>query len=417
MEAIDLAEGAEQPMEFFLGNPLARVADREMEHPRINRADVAVVFDALSELVPGYDQIYPPACGSELHRVGDQVEKDLPHAGHVADKYFRDARVHLAAEHHAFDGCLHRQKIDDLLQARPQREGLVVQFQAAGLDLGKIQRIVNQAQEVVAAGSDQSDEFFLVGVQLRVEQQPRHADDPVDGRANFVAHHRQEVGLDLRGLERLVTRLRLGGSGVLLRGDVVDGALVVNELARRVAHGMDALANPGRGTVAAVNFTLEIGHAAVLVQVIDHVGSPLGRDLLGTCEITHVLHEIDRSFVAVEPCGGRVGVDVASLGVHLENALGDILEDSPVVFLGAPQPSERLVEFGGGEFGLGDLGHVAQGETLLVTEGVALGVGDAERAERVTFRREQRLAGVKTATRRVPSRTDYRENARPGAHR
>ena len=392
---IDLAERPEKPVQFFLGNPLARVANGEMEHPRINRADVAVIFHVLGELVPGHDQVHPSAGGRELHRIGNEVEKDLPHARHVADEHLRDARIDLAAQRHPPGGRLHREQIDDLLQARPQRERLVVQFQATRLDLGKIQRVVDQAQEVVAAGGDQPHEFFLVGLQGRVEQQARHADDAVDGRANLVAHHRQKIRLDLRGLERLVARLGLRGGGVFLGGDVVDGALVVRESARRIADGVDALANPGRGAVAAVDFALEIRHPPVLMQMVDHVGAPTRRDLPGAPEIVHFLHELGGRIVTVKPGRRRVGVDVAALGVHLENALRHVFEDAAIIFLRPAQPTERLVEFGGGQLRFGHLGHVAQGEPLLVAEGVALGIGDAKRAERVALGREQRLTGVK----------------------
>ena len=54
----------------------------------------------------------------------------------------------------------------------------------------------------------------LVGVELGVEQQLGHADHAVHRRADLVAHVGQELGLQPRGLERLVAgqrELLLGG--------------------------------------------------------------------------------------------------------------------------------------------------------------------------------------------------------------
>ena len=49
-------------------------------------------------------------------------------------------------------------------------------------------------------------EFALLHAQLRVDQQARHADDAVHGRADFVAHVGQELALGLGGTQGGVAR-------------------------------------------------------------------------------------------------------------------------------------------------------------------------------------------------------------------
>ena len=151
---VHLAESPEEPVQLFLGNPLPRVAHGEMEHPRVNRADVPVVFHLFTDLMAGDDHVHAPARGGELHRVGDQIEKNLPDARDIADEDLGDARIDLAGQRQPLADRLHREQVDDFLQAGPQVERLVVQLQAARLDLGEIQGVVDEAQEIVAAGGD-----------------------------------------------------------------------------------------------------------------------------------------------------------------------------------------------------------------------------------------------------------------------
>ena len=97
-----------------------------------------------------------------------------------------------------FDGSF-----DGALQVHVQ----FLEVELAGFDLGEIQDVVDDGKQRVAAGTDRLDVFLLVLVERGVEQQARHADNAVHGRADFVAHVGQELALELGAGERLVARL------------------------------------------------------------------------------------------------------------------------------------------------------------------------------------------------------------------
>ena len=72
----------------------------------------------------------------------------------------------------------------------------VLQLQLAGLDLGEVEDVVDDAEQRLAArahGSRRSSRCSAV--RLGVQQQLGHADDAVHGRADLVAHVGQELAL------------------------------------------------------------------------------------------------------------------------------------------------------------------------------------------------------------------------------
>ena len=69
------------------------------------------------------------------------------------------------------------------------------QVQLAGLDLGEIQNVVDDAEQGVGRDFDDLQVFALLGRQFGVQRQFRHADDAVHRGADFVAHVGQEFAL------------------------------------------------------------------------------------------------------------------------------------------------------------------------------------------------------------------------------
>jgi len=57
-----------------------------------------------------------------------------------------------------------------------------------GLDLGKIEDVVDDGQKSFPAGPDGFGEHALIRGKPGVEEQAGHADDPVHGRSDFMAH-------------------------------------------------------------------------------------------------------------------------------------------------------------------------------------------------------------------------------------
>ena len=75
---------------------------------------------------------------------------------------------------------------DSSIQVR-RIKGVALELELACLDFGKVQDIVDQRQQMLAAGTCGLDEFALTSVERGVGQQARHADDGVERGADFMA--------------------------------------------------------------------------------------------------------------------------------------------------------------------------------------------------------------------------------------
>jgi hypothetical protein len=86
------------------------------------------------------------------------------------------------------------------------RKSTCLHRQLAGLDLGKVEDVVDDAEQVLGGAMDLLDVVALLGGgrDLGLQREVRHADDGVHRRADFVAHVGQEVAL---GAGRLLGQL------------------------------------------------------------------------------------------------------------------------------------------------------------------------------------------------------------------
>ena len=134
----------------------------------------------------------------ELSRVGDQIQEDLADAPLVGDDRRQVGGYGLLE----FDGLVLDQRdggghhpADDLLQVHwPE-----LQFHLAGLDLGDVQDIVDQAQEVLTAVVDGLQVLPLhIGDRTvdPLEDDAGEADDGVERGPQFVGHVGQELALE-----------------------------------------------------------------------------------------------------------------------------------------------------------------------------------------------------------------------------
>ena len=98
------------------------------------------------------------------------------------------------------------QKIRHAFNQIFQHQRLLDQFDLPGLDLREIEDVVDDVYQRSAAMLDSIHQLQLSCIQLARLQQSGHADDTVHGRADFMAHHRQEFALRAAGRLRLVTR-------------------------------------------------------------------------------------------------------------------------------------------------------------------------------------------------------------------
>ena len=111
-----------------------------------------------------------------------------------------------------------------------QIECMPLQFQLAGLDLGKVQDVIEHRHQRVGGLPHQVEVAPLVGGHRGVEQQLSHADHAVHWRANLMAHVRQEGALGpvrrfcrLTCLPQIILDLDAQGNVACRR---VDGGLV-----------------------------------------------------------------------------------------------------------------------------------------------------------------------------------------------
>ena len=95
-----------------------------------------------------------------------------------------------------------------LVQQRPDLEVQSLELEAAGLDLGEVEDLVDQAQQRPAGDLDPGRESQLLSGELGAHQQVVEADHAVEGRPDLVAHGREELRLLPRRLHGLVTRQR-----------------------------------------------------------------------------------------------------------------------------------------------------------------------------------------------------------------
>ncbi len=93
-----------------------------------------------------------------------------------------------------------------------------VQAELAGLDTGKVQDVLDDAQQIVRRLSDDLGVFMRFRGKRLIGQKPREAQNPVDGRTDFVAHVGQKARLDATGL--------LGAAPRQIQLDVLDFELL-----------------------------------------------------------------------------------------------------------------------------------------------------------------------------------------------
>ena len=156
----------------------------------------------------------------ELDRVRDQVDDDLLQPRRVGHQTPRNTRVDLIAQRNAFLARYTHKQIDRLGDAGPQFETMGFEFDAPGFDLRKIQNVVDDRQEGIAAGADDLDVLALLARERGAQQQAGHADDAVHGGSDLVAHHGQELAAGLGGGFGSVFGLFEHRLGLLTLGDV-----------------------------------------------------------------------------------------------------------------------------------------------------------------------------------------------------
>ena len=138
----------------------------------------------------------------ELDRVAEEAEEHLAQPRAVSPQ----ERRHLVRHHRGDMDALGRRFQRDggahLLDDATGLHVAVFQLEAAGFGAREVEDRVHHAQELAAGAPDDLGVLLLRRVQGGVEEQARHAQHAVEGRAQLVADVGQELGLDARGLLR-----------------------------------------------------------------------------------------------------------------------------------------------------------------------------------------------------------------------
>ena len=194
----------------------------------------------------------------ELDGVAHQVEQDLPQPAGVADQGVGHLRLHVVDQLQPFRVGPHGQGPQGVTDRRPQREVGRVQLQLAGLDLGEVEQVVHEAEQVVGRGLDRLEALPLVPRQRRVQHELGHAEDGVHGGADLVADVGQELVLGpVRRLRRLLgLPQRLLGSLLIIDVDARPEPL--GDPARLVAEGQRPCEVPAEGAVGAAHRELDL---------------------------------------------------------------------------------------------------------------------------------------------------------------
>jgi hypothetical protein len=192
--AVGLAERLEDGLGLVGGDADAGVGDGELEP------------DAAAKLLAGAHADHDLALIGELYGVADQVGEDLAEARGVAEHCVRHVHAHVADQLQVLLLRAQRHGLERGLDAAAQRELDHVQVQAARLDPGEVEDVVDHRQQQVAGGLHQRQVLTLLVVQLGLEQQLGHAEHAVHRRPDLVAHVGHELRLEPRVLERRLAR-------------------------------------------------------------------------------------------------------------------------------------------------------------------------------------------------------------------
>ena len=228
--AVGLAEGLEDGALLVFGDADAHVRDRDA-HRILGRGDALGQGRVRSG--PEYGQGHAALLG-ELEGVGQEVAQDLLQAVRVGEHGLGQVRVPLDDEGHAlFRG----HALEDPLQVGHdgrERHLFQVQLDLARLDLGQVEDLVDQAQQVRPGGVDGRGGLLLLGGEvalLVVRQELGQDEDGVERGAQLVGHVGQKFRLVAAGALQfpgLELELLLGAQQLLVLA--ADGGLLVFEL-------------------------------------------------------------------------------------------------------------------------------------------------------------------------------------------
>ncbi len=140
----------------------------------------------------------------EFHGVSHQVVQYLAQAGGIPFQVHGHIRGDFTGQRHLVFLRSRRHGREHPFDYLVQVKLPDFQVQLPGLDFGKIQDIVDNVQQELTTALNDFGKPLLLRVQVRFQQQSGHADHPVHGGPDFMAHPGQEIGFGPAGHVGLV---------------------------------------------------------------------------------------------------------------------------------------------------------------------------------------------------------------------
>ena len=123
----------------------------------------------------------------------------MPEAQRIASRGAQQARVDVDVQTQTLGLGHLAADVGDTVKDAGEMEVGLFQDELSGLDLGEVENVVDQAQQVLAREMNLLEAVALVLRSTAVERQVGQADDGVHRRADLVAHVRQEIALGMAG--------------------------------------------------------------------------------------------------------------------------------------------------------------------------------------------------------------------------
>ncbi len=218
---VRLLERLEDHAQLVRGDPDARVHDREPDHVGGVREGLAGELATRRRLGDPEDD---SARLGELERVREQVLQDLLEPLLVGVDRRQRALGEVELERQPLLGGHRHERPLETGELLGHRHLGGVHVHLPGLDLGEIEDVVDQAEQLGACIVDRVRKLDLLGGQVPVDvvaEQLRQDQQRVERRPQLVRHVREELGLVLRG-ERELLRLLLQRAAGLLDLGVLD---------------------------------------------------------------------------------------------------------------------------------------------------------------------------------------------------
>ena len=135
----------------------------------------------------------------ELDAVADDVDEHLTQPVGIADQAVGHVRVHVADQLQALPVRLHGEGAHRVAEQLAQLEVVGNQLELAGLDLRKIQEVVDQPEQAAGRRPHRVERLPLARAQRSIEHQLSHAEDGVHRGPDVMAHVGEELVLGAIG--------------------------------------------------------------------------------------------------------------------------------------------------------------------------------------------------------------------------